>query len=862
MKRRLLSLLMALCLIAVCLPLEASAETESYIGGTCGDSVTWELGEADSYGNRALTISGTGRMYDYTENSVPWSAYKDVIRGVYIKRSVTYIGAYAFSGLMLDACYMPDTLTEIGRYALYNCSSLYVIDIPDSVVTIGEGAFKGCKDTLVWLGESVKHIGDSACSGTKIAVLTLPESVVSIGNNAFAGCTDMTTARIWGSPATIGADAFRGCSALELVYFYGSAPTIGSDAFAGVTADVYYPENDSTWSASARKNYSGNLTYVPYEHADIARGKWGAGDDEVYWTFYSDGTIVISGNGVLADSCYWGDSSGWVRPWNSYLQDIKAVVVEEGVTFVGAESFNGAQNLKSITLADSVKGIGLRAFAHCDGLTDISLGSGLKYTDGEVFLDCDGLTEFHFPNINVDYGPHLFAKCSNLKTIVFSQAMTQITGYMFSGCTSLESVTIPNNITEIGARAFEACNSLTEINLPDGLETIKSETFAACSSLEKIDIPESVTRIDAQAFARCRMLKDISLPNSLKFIGSWAFTGCTSLTSITIPENVIGISDAFWLGSGLKKIQFLGDFPKCNEDVFKGLTLTAYYPGGNETWTEDVLLDYGGTVTWVSFDGRIVLPLGEVEQVASVWVDGVEHPVKQTDGAYVVDLEHGDATNLVVYTYNDPNATDVHTQYPIGMKVWMLTFRNGSYTAEYIPEFDNLLQYSGSSIRIAGKKGIRMITSINKDTKAALTDKGIQGYTLVEYGTLLGWASDLDKENALVLGKSYSKSNYAYKKGVADPVFATTADLVQYTNVLVGFSNDQCKSDIAMRPYIILQNEAGEQITLYGGVIYRSIGYIAYQNRTVFNPDTNAYNFVWEIIHHVYGDQYDADYKG
>ena len=52
------------------------------------------------------------------------------------------------------------------------------------------------------------------------------------------------------------------------------------------------------------------------------------------------------------------------------------------------------------------------------------------------------------------------------------------------------------------------------------------------------------------------------------------------------------------------------------------------------------------------------------------------------------------------------------------------------------------------------------------------------------------------------------------------------------------------------------------QITLYGGTIYRSIGYIAYQNRTVFKPKTASYNYVWEIIHHVYGDKYDADYKG
>ena len=134
------------------------------------------------------------------------------------------------------------------------------------------------------------------------------------------------------------------------------------------------------------------------------------------------------------------------------------------------------------------------------------------------------------------------------------------------------------------------------------------------------------------------------------------------------------------------------------------------------------------------------------------------------------------------------------------------------------------------------------------------------GYKLVEYGTVLAQTSKMD--GPLVLGKSYARSNYAYKRGVADPVFAYSGTLVQYTNVLVGFNMDQCAEDIAMRPYMILEDAEGKQMTIYGGTVYRSIGYIAYQNRGVFAPDTAAYNYVWEIIHHVYGDKYDADYQG
>ena len=186
--------------------------------------------------------------------------------------------------------------------------------------------------------------------------------------------------------------------------------------------------------------------------------------------------------------------------------------------------------------------------------------------------------------------------------------------------------------------------------------------------------------------------------------------------------------------------------------------------------------------------------------------------------------------------------------------------KNGAYVATYVPEFDNLLQYSGSSIRIKGVKGIRMITSIDKTVKNALTGKGLAGYTLAEYGTALAWAADL--ENGLVLGQDYTKSNFAYKKGEADPVFNTTPTQIQYTNVLVGFNDDQCIPDIAMRPYIILEDAEGTQITIYGGIVYRNIGYIAYQNRNVFNPGSSSYDFVWGIIHHVYGDAFDKEYKG
>ncbi len=248
----------------------------------------------------------------------------------------------------------------------------------------------------------------------------------------------------------------------------------------------------------------------------------------------------------------------------------------------------------------------------------------------------------------------------------------------------------------------------------------------------------------------------------------------------------------------------------------------------------------------------------ELEGESQVTLDGVAYPIqKDGEGNAYVDLPVAESYLLTAYSYND--AADAHGRYPIGMRCYRLTKNGAAVQVERLSAFDNLLRYAGTSIRLTGKKGIRMITSVDGALKSALIKEGVYGLTLVEYGTVLARASAIGGGN---LTLQNGKSNYAYKRGVADPVFAYAGSLVQYTNVLVGFSDEDCKEDIAMRPYIILQDAAGTSYTLYGGMVYRSIGYVAYQNRNSFRPGTAAYDYVWEIIHYVYGSEYDSEYKG
>ena len=268
-----------------------------------------------------------------------------------------------------------------------------------------------------------------------------------------------------------------------------------------------------------------------------------------------------------------------------------------------------------------------------------------------------------------------------------------------------------------------------------------------------------------------------------------------------------------------------------------------YVDAKGHTW-----LDAGAGIRECAVCGHIEGGYRIEAPAAEVWIDGVKYAAREDKNGKFVQLERTDAKTLVTYSYNDAGASDPHTQYPTLMQVWRLTFENGAYKLAYMPEWEDLLQYAGSSIRVTGVKGIRVITGIPKALRSKLLD-GSQGYTLVEYGTAVTWAAD----GTPMLGQENTMFNFAYRQGVADPIFADTGSTIQYTNVLVGFTDDQLGKDLIMRPYMILEDAAGERITLYGGCVQRSIGYIAAQNRDTFPQGSKADTYIEDIISKVYG---------
>ena len=193
-------------LIALLMGLSANAEES----GTCGPHLRWHFAD-----NGVLTISGKGKMYDYSfYNRAPWGKY--IIKRI-IKRSI--IG---------------DGITTIGSRAFYTCSALISVTFPNSVTTIGEGAFEGCSAlTSVTIPNSVTKISGRAfgrCSS--LTSVTIPNSVTEIGGNAFYWCERLTSISIPNSVTEIGCSAFEDCRSLTSVTIPNSVTKISGRAFS------------------------------------------------------------------------------------------------------------------------------------------------------------------------------------------------------------------------------------------------------------------------------------------------------------------------------------------------------------------------------------------------------------------------------------------------------------------------------------------------------------------------------------------------------------------------------------------------------------------------------------------------------
>ena len=269
--KRLISLLLAVCMVIAMLPVSAFA-ADNATSGRCGDDATWALTE-DNNGDYTLTISGMGAMQDYSKagavSTAPWSWAEHRIRAIAIGDKITAIGAYAFMGCdRFYAITIPASVTTICQGAFRSCTSLETIDlsnainlktinseafyychnlnevtIPSNVISIGSYAFSECISLKrVTLLNGVQEIGSAAfmdCNSLKY--VDIPKSVTKIDASAFAFCSTLGNIAIPASVKEIGQSAFNACINLKTITFAPNSQltNVGDNVFNTCYAKIY-----------------------------------------------------------------------------------------------------------------------------------------------------------------------------------------------------------------------------------------------------------------------------------------------------------------------------------------------------------------------------------------------------------------------------------------------------------------------------------------------------------------------------------------------------------------------------------------------------------------------------------------------
>ena len=301
----------------------------------------------------------------------------------------------------------------------------------------------------------------------------------------------------------------------------------------------------------------------------------------------ASGTLTFSGEGAMENY----QTMHFVAPWKKVSNQIKKIVIENGVTSIGSNAFYQCSDMQatldlsdakaltsignnafygckkltgSLEIPDSVTKIGAEAFRDCNNLSgNFELPKGLQSVGNDAFCNCYNLTGgLKLPDTVTSIGTGAFYNCAKLDGyLVLSSSLTKIPQNAFNNCVNLkveDKLVIPSSLTVIEDGAFARCSSLTgDLKIPDTVTSIGNNAFNGCSSLNGyLTLPSQLTVIPSCAFWNCSQLKvqgGLKIPENVNSIGWGAFRGCAQLKgSLTLPEDIESIGrQAFYDCTGL-----------------------------------------------------------------------------------------------------------------------------------------------------------------------------------------------------------------------------------------------------------------------------------------------------------------------
>ena len=265
------------------------------------------------------------------------------------------------------------------------------------------------------------------------------KKVTRIGDNTFYNCTNVEAIEIPTTIKSIGYNAFYGCTELEDVYYNGD-----SDYDLDELIEID-DGNDSLL-------YDVSIHYYHMEDSSDER------PENVKWEIDEKGTLYWSGGNVNEH----GGSVEEEIPWYDQREQIKNVVIGDGVGYISNYTFMYCENLEKITIPAGATSVGSLAFWHCDNLKRINVAE-----NNPNYTSVDG--------------------------VLFNKSKTEIVKYPNA---KEGKYTIPNTVRIIGEDAFRESAGLSDIVIPDSVDTIGICAFYDCTRLLNVIIPKSVTKME------------------------------------------------------------------------------------------------------------------------------------------------------------------------------------------------------------------------------------------------------------------------------------------------------------------------------------------------------------------------------
>ena len=346
-------------------------------------------------------------------------------------------------------------VTCIGDWAFYGTSVTNIL-IPDSVTNLGDGAFFDC--------ESLTNV-------------TLGSSVASIGDWAFGFCPGLMSVCCRGNaPSLGGGDVFYGN--LATLYYLPEA-TGWESMLDGHPAVLWNPIIPYEFGTN-----NGSITIREYTGSDEAIT---IPSQINFLPVTSIGNSIPGFSlGPYFNSVQIPNSVTNIGAWAFANSGLTNVIIPTGVVAIGPDAFWQCVNLASATIPGNVRVIGNNAFNRCYALASLTLCDGISNIKSNAFANCSSLSSVTIPGSVTNLGVGAFAGCSALTNVNILNGLKIIPRDAFTFCTSLTTIAIPDSVTTIELNAFGVCDALTSIFLPSSVTNLAASAFNFCPNLSEV----------------------------------------------------------------------------------------------------------------------------------------------------------------------------------------------------------------------------------------------------------------------------------------------------------------------------------------------------------------------------------------